>query len=353
MGALEELSSRYLGLIRASMESVLPRASDEAYLRSVTGLAEHRFDAEAITKSVNVPAWDLLDRGGKRWRPILTMLTYEALGGRAEEIADLAAVTELVHNGTLAVDDVEDQSELRRGKPCVHVIYGVDVAINMGNTLYFLPMAAALRRGSVPRSRVERVLRAFVEEMTNLSLGQAIDIAWHRSLSSNYDELTYLTMCSLKTGSLVRMGIRFACALADAEPRTEAALLKFGDSVAVAFQIQDDVLNLVGEEREYGKEIGGDIKEGKRTLMVVHALRALPPERSRRLREILNSRTSDPALIREAIDLIVSAGSVEYARSFSRKLVEGAWTGLDGVLPGSAPKTALRELAEFLITRSR
>ncbi|MCS7117262.1 MAG: polyprenyl synthetase family protein [Thaumarchaeota archaeon] len=353
MRTLERLSGKYLEMIASSMESILPRTADETFLSRVSGLSGMRFDAEAITKSVNVPAWDLLDRGGKRWRPILAMLTYEALGGRVEEIVDLAVVTELIHNGTLAVDDVEDQSELRRGKPCVHVVYGVDVAINMGNTLYFLPIVAALRRGSVPRSVVEKVLSVFAEEMTNLSLGQAIDIAWHRSLSSSYDEDAYLTMCSLKTGSLVRMGMRFACALANADPVTERALIRFGDSIAVAFQIQDDILNLIGDEQEYGKEIGGDIREGKRTLMVIHAIRTLPRERSKRLAEIINSGPSDPNLIREAIDMMVSAGSIEYARAFSRRIVTDAWTELDGKLSDSEPKRALRELSEFLITRSR
>ncbi|MCS7094666.1 MAG: polyprenyl synthetase family protein [Thaumarchaeota archaeon] len=353
MEALESLSSRYMKLITYSMESILPRTIDDAYLKRVSGLSGMRFDTEAITKSVSVPAWDLLDRGGKRWRPVLTMLTYEALGGEAEEIADLAVVTELIHNGTLAVDDVEDQSELRRGKPCVHVVYGQDVAINMGNTLYFLPIIAVLRKGSIPRSVVEKVLTIFVEEMTNLSLGQAIDIAWHRSLSSNYDEHAYLTMCSLKTGSLVRMGMRFACSLANTDAATERALTRFGDSIAVAFQIQDDVLNLVGVEHEYGKEIGGDIKEGKRTLMVVHAIRTLPQDKSKRLEQILSSRPSDPFLIREAIDIMKEAGSIDYARTFSRRIVMEAWAELDGKLPDSTPKEALRELSEFLITRSR
>jgi len=351
LGALDELMPRYIELVEESMRRLLPMRMTEEYLRELTGLKG--FDVEALNASLSVPAWDLLGRGGKRWRPVMTMMVYEALGGRAEEVADLAAVTELVHNGTLAVDDVEDRSELRRGRPCVHILYGEDVAINMGNALYYLPLLAAIRRGSVPERLVGRILTVYLEEMTNLSLGQSLDIAWHRSLSEQVDEERYMTMCKLKTGSLVRMGIRFACALREVDSEVERRLVGFGDAISVAFQIQDDVLNLVGSEEEYGKEIGGDIKEGKRTLMVVHALRALPEEKSSRLLEILRMQTSDRELIREAIRLIVEAGSVEYSKRVARELVERAWAEVEGVLPESRQKEGLRELARFLVERSR
>ncbi|MEM2233650.1 MAG: polyprenyl synthetase family protein [Nitrososphaerota archaeon] len=351
MGALDELMPRYIELVEESMRRLLPVRVTEDYLWELTGMKG--FDVEALNASLSTPAWDLLSRGGKRWRPVMTMMVYEALGGSAEEVADLAAVTELVHNGTLAVDDVEDRSELRRGKPCVHILYGEDVAINMGNALYYLPLLAAIRRGSVPERLIGRVLTVYLEEMTNLSLGQSLDIAWHRSLSEQVDEERYMTMCKLKTGSLVRMGIRFACALREVDSEVERRLVGFGDAISVAFQIQDDVLNLVGSEEEYGKEIGGDIKEGKRTLMVVHALRTLPGEKSRRLLEILRMQTSDRELIREAIRLIAEAGSIEYSKRVARELVERAWAEVDGVLPESRQKEGLRELARFLVERSR
>jgi len=351
LGALDELMPRYIELVEESMRRLLPVRVTEDYLWELTGMKG--FDVEALNASLSTPAWDLLSRGGKRWRPVMTMMVYEALGGSAEEVADLAAVTELVHNGTLAVDDVEDRSELRRGKPCVHILYGEDVAINMGNALYYLPLLAAIRRGSVPERLIGRVLTVYLEEMTNLSLGQSLDIAWHRSLSEQVDEERYMTMCKLKTGSLVRMGIRFACALREVDSEVERRLVGFGDAISVAFQIQDDVLNLVGSEEEYGKEIGGDIKEGKRTLMVVHALRTLPGEKSRRLLEILRMQTSDRELIREAIRLIAEAGSIEYSKRVARELVERAWAEVDGVLPESRQKEGLRELARFLVERSR
>jgi geranylgeranyl pyrophosphate synthase len=351
LGALSELMPRYIEIVEESMRRLLPMRMDEGYLRELTGL--DGFDVEALNAALSVPAWDLLGRGGKRWRPVMTMMVYEALGGRAEEIADLAAVTELIHNGTLAVDDVEDRSELRRGRPCVHILYGEDIAINMGNTLYYLPLLAAIRRGSVPERLTGRILTVYLEEMTNLSLGQSLDIAWHRSLSEDVDEERYMTMCKLKTGSLVRMGVRFACALRGVDESVEERLVRFGDAVSVAFQIQDDVLNLVGTEAEYGKEIGGDIKEGKRTLMVVHALRNLPEAKARRLLEILRMQTSDQDLIREAISLIVEAGSIEYSKAVARRLVEEAWAGIEGLLPESRQKEGLRELAAFLVERSK
>jgi geranylgeranyl pyrophosphate synthase len=121
--------------------------------------------------------------------------------------------------------------------------------------------------------------------------------------------------------------------------------------IAVAFQIQDDILNLVGDEAKYGKEIGGDITEGKRTLMVIHALRNLPADEAERLRRILDMRTGDKRLIMEAIDLMKKAGSIDYARKVSEELAMEALEALRRGLPKSESRRKLEVLAEFLIRR--
>lgn len=349
--SLDEALGRYVLLVEEALARLLPKGADEEYLRWLTGIGEHSFDSWSIEETVLKPTWDLLERGGKRWRPVMMLLTYESLGRDPAEIADLSIIPELVHNGTLVVDDLEDKSDYRRGKPCIHRIYGEDVAINLGNVLYYLPLAIILRRMNLSQECERGVCRIYVEEMTNLSLGQALDIAWHRSMREDVKEEEYLLMCSLKTGSLARMAVRIACLMAGADSVAESKLTRFADAVAVAFQIQDDILNIVGEEEKYGKEIGGDIKEGKRTLMTIHALATLPRNEAERLKEILRMHTSAPSLISEAIQLLRKAGSVEYAKRRAREMVSSAWEGVRGVLrPGRAAET-LRLLAEFLIRR--
>jgi geranylgeranyl diphosphate synthase type I len=124
-------------------------------------------------------------------------------------VAFAAAVPEIIHNATLIVDDVEDSSQLRRGKPCIHHIYGVDVAVNAGNALYYLPVYLLMQ--SVSGKTKQLLLEKYVEMMVKLSLGQTMDIVWHRGLVSEVSEEDYLQMASYKTGALSRFAVEIAC----------------------------------------------------------------------------------------------------------------------------------------------
>ncbi|MCL7394304.1 MAG: polyprenyl synthetase family protein [Thaumarchaeota archaeon] len=342
--------AEYARLVNEALEKYIPRRIDEAWLNRVLGAPEYAYEVESLNKGVFEPFWDLADRGGKRWRPALMLMIYEALGGDPREIAPLAVIPEAIHNGTLAVDDVEDGSEFRRGRPCIHRIYGEDIAINMGNTMYYLPLLV-LNEVAIPDEKKLKILEEYVRMMIRLSLGQAMDIAWHRGIVKEVNESQYLQMTLFKTGALAGFAAKMAAIIADAPEERARMIQRFAELIAVAFQIQDDILNLVGDEAKYGKEIGGDITEGKRTLMVIHALRNLPADEAERLRWILDMRTGDKRLIMEAIDLMKKAGSIDYARKVSEELAMEALEALRRGLPKSESRRKLEVLAEFLIRR--
>ena len=345
-----EILSSYAKIVDRELERFIPRRVDERGIEEFLGKPMYRYEAKSICEGILKPFWDLLDRGGKRWRPALMLMAYEALGGEIEDIAPLTVIPEAIHNGTLAVDDVEDRSEFRRGKPCIHRIYGEDIAINMGNTMYYLPILILEKLG-IDRDKRLRILEEYVKTMVKLSFGQGMDIAWHRGLVEEVDEEQYLEMTLLKTGALAGFSVEIAAIMAGASREVEENLKKFAELVAVAFQIQDDVLNVIGDEAKYGKEIGGDIKEGKRTLMVIHALKKLPETDAKRLDEILNMQTEDRSLIKEAIDLLKKSGSIEYAKEVSRRLAEEAMESLKKAIPDPVKRRKLELLAKFLITR--
>ena len=342
--------AEYAELVNEALEKYIPRRVDEKWLSRVLGAPEYAYEVESLNKGIFEPFWDLADRGGKRWRPALMLMIYEALGGDPRDIAPLAVIPEAIHNGTLAVDDVEDGSEFRRGKPCIHRIYGEDIAINMGNTMYYLPLLV-LDEVAITDEKKLRILEEYVRTMVKLSLGQAMDIAWHRGLVREVDDSQYLQMTLFKTGALAGFAARIAAIMADAPEERARMIQRFAELIAVAFQIQDDILNLAGDEAKYGKEIGGDITEGKRTLIVIHALRNLPANEAERLRQILDMRTSDKRLIMDAIELMRKAGSIDYARRVSEKLAIEALEILRRSLPESESRRKLEVLAEFLIRR--
>ncbi|MDZ4256898.1 MAG: polyprenyl synthetase family protein, partial [archaeon] len=176
-------------------------------------------------------------------------------------------------------------------------------------------------------------------------------IIWHKGQKYSISENEYLQMCAYKTGTLARMAARIGAALGNGTEEQQHALGKFSETIGVAFQIQDDILSLVGEEFAKGKGVGEDIHEGKRTLMVLHTLKNGSEDDKKRLLEILNAHPEDEKTIREAISIIQKYGSIEYAREKAKSLMEQSWRDVEAVLPESNAKKHLRAFAAFLINR--
>ncbi|MBX5320928.1 MAG: polyprenyl synthetase family protein [Candidatus Bathyarchaeota archaeon] len=352
---IERLLEEKAPLIDKAIEKYIPRIFSKKALIFKVNPPKYAYNIEAINKAVAEPIWEFLDRGGKRWRPTLFLLICEALGKNPEEYVDYAIIPEVVHNGTLMIDDIEDASELRRGKPCTYKIYGLDVAVNAGNTMYYLPLLPLMEnRQKIGTEKLAKVYEIYVQEMISLSLGQAMDIAWHKGLANadQIGEKEYLQMCAYKTGTLARMAAKIAAVLADADDELVEKLGHFAESIGVAFQIQDDVLDLTGEE--FAEKKGGrgqDITEGKRTLMVIHTLKVSKAQDKRRLIEILKMHTSDQKLRDEAIAIMQKYGSIDYAKNFARKILEESWKNVEKLLPESEAKEKLNVFARFLIER--
>jgi len=342
-------------LIDKVIEKYIPRQYDKNSLAYTLGKPRYEYHAEALNKAIAEPLWEFLDSGGKRWRPSLFVLICEALGKDSQKHVDYAIIPELVHNGLLIIDDIEDNSELRRGKPCSHRVYGLDVAINVGNEMFFLPLLPLIKnRGKLPSNKVARIYEIYTQEMINVGFGQAMDIAWHRGLANadRVSESQYLQMCTYKTGTLARMAAKMAAALADANEGLVEKLGRFAEAIGVAFQIQDDILDLTGEEfAEKKGGLGRDITEGKRSLIVIHALEKAKPKDRKRLIEILNKHTTEQKLRDEAIDIMRKYGAIEYAKRFAQKIVKESWTEVDKLLPRSDAKEKLRAFANYLIER--
>lgn len=352
---IESILKEKAPIIERAVEKYIPRVFSENAIIFKLNPPRFSYNLEALNKAVAEPVWEFLGRGGKKWRPTLFLLVCEALGKKAEDYVDFAIIPEVVHNGTLMVDDVEDSSEYRRGRPCTYRIYGLDIAVNAGNAMYYLPLLPLIeKREELSVRTVNKIYEIYAEEMINLSLGQATDIAWHRGIANadNISEEDYLQMCAYKTGTLARMSARIAGVLAGAKEKLVADLGSYAESVGVAFQIQDDVLDLTSNE--FAEKKGGrgqDITEGKRSLPVIHTLKVAKPQDRKRLITILNMHTSAQSLKDEAINIIQNYHSIDYSRQTARKLVRESWSKVEKLLPVSSGKQKLKAFADFLIER--
>ncbi|MBI2141088.1 polyprenyl synthetase family protein [Candidatus Woesearchaeota archaeon] len=344
-------SYKYREDIEKALKSFLPDKLTADWAEKAIGKAKWRQDTEALTKTISEPVWDFLARGGKRWRPVLMLICCEIVGGKPSTILPFTVIPELIHNGTLIVDDIEDNSDLRRGKPVLHKIFGVDIAVNAGNAIYFLPYIA-IQNSDLPETTKQRAYEVISTQLLKCHFGQAIDIWWHSGKSERIpSEEEYLQMCANKSGSLACMAAKLGALLGSGSEKQMEALGKFGETVGVVFQIQDDILN-ISEHESIGKKLGDDIKEGKRTLLVIHALNAAGEAQKTRLFEILNMHTKDDKLLKEAIAIIKSHNSIEYAKKTATRLVQEAWEGAEAALPDSEAKNQLKELSQLLLSRS-
>ena len=342
------------GLIDKTIKKYLPSRFDDKHVKWLLGKPSYDYTIKPLDKSLAEPIWDFLDRGGKRWRPALFLLFTEALGGDVEKVKDFTATLELLHEGSIMIDDLEDNSELRRGKPCTHKIFGVDVAINAGNFMYFLAFFPFIKNKE--SFKPETLLKAWevtLEEITRIHYGQGTDISWHKGLAdaNTVSEREYLQMCAYKTGVLARLAARLAVILNEGSEELEEKLGKFSESMGIAFQIQDDILSASGEEFQKKKGYGDDVTEGKRTLLVIRTLQKASGKDRKRLIEILGMHTRDRKLISEVLALIKKYGSVEYAKEFARKMVKDAWKDVEHMLPENDAKRKLKEFADFSVER--
>ncbi|MBI1974140.1 polyprenyl synthetase family protein [Candidatus Micrarchaeota archaeon] len=350
--SIEKILEEKRPLIDKIIEKYIPRRFSQDAFEFSCGKPRYKNLGSIYTYVFSKPVWELLDRGGKRWRPVLFLLLAEALGADTKKAQDFVMIPEIVHDGSLIIDDLEDSSLVRRGKPCLHHLFGIDVAVNAGNAMYYMPALVLLKNtAGLDEPRKIKAYEVFMQEMINIHFGQGADIFWHHGWQDEITEEEYLQMCAFKTGTLARMSAKLAAIIAGADDKTIEACGLFAESIGVAFQIQDDILNLVGDPGKFTKDIGEDITEGKRSMMVIHCLKNAPQHDASRLRYILSLKTHDRELIDEAVQILQRSKSVDYAKKRAREILLQAWTVAEPHLKEGAAKEKVRAFAEFLVER--
>jgi geranylgeranyl diphosphate synthase type II len=298
-------------------------------------------------------------RGGKGLRPTLCIATCGAFGGHSEDAVRIATAVEMFHNAFLIHDDVEDESLKRRGRGCLHTEHGVPLAVNVGDGLNLLAVETVL--SNIDRLGLARTLALITEiiRMCRESLeGQAIELGWIRRRHVPVRDADYIRMVTKKTGwytcrSPCRLG---AIAAGHTRPRELDLLGNVFKQVGIAFQIQDDVLNLVGEEDLYGKEPLGDLLEGKRTLMLIHLMRTVPRREREELLDWLGHPRRKRTLTesRDVLNRLERNGSIEYARAVAaRHAAHGAKLFQETLafIPQSEDKAILHQVIHYVNTR--
>jgi geranylgeranyl diphosphate synthase type II len=298
-------------------------------------------------------------RAGKSLRPTLCIESCGALGGNPKDAYRVAAALEIFQQWILMHDDVEDDSDERRGKPAIHKMYGVPLAVNAGDALHIRMWEFLFEeKNSHKPAKVFEILDEFAAMATRCTQGQTMDVGWVSRNEWNLDYSDYLRMCELKTaGYTFVTPVRLGAIIANADKSIFPIIDRLGFKIGVVFQIQDDILNLVGEEEKYGKEIAGDLWEGKRTLMLIHLLKNASVSDKKEFLEIMSKSRHQKTEkeIEKVLAMIKKYKSIEYAKGVAADLSNESKkifnNELAPLMKESSHKQFFVDIADFIINR--
>lgn len=291
--------------------------------------------------------------GGKRHRPLIALAACQAVDGDVDKALSAAAAIEHFHSAALVHDDIADEGELRRGEPCLHLSLGMGLAINVGDLgLSSMVEETVLNDESLDDATKVRILGELAR-MTRATIeGQALDIGWARDCRYDITTEDYLTMATRKTAQYsAAVPLVVGAIIGGASEEQIEALRSFGLAAGLAFQIQDDLLNLLGEHGAKKKDFRSDITEGKRTLVVVHALQNT--DKRERLVEILSGKEKDAAVLQEAVDIMTESGSIDFALEYAEGIIASAKEDLVKAIAPSYSRDLLISMADWSVSRLR
>ncbi len=339
-------------------------------------LAESRDRAGLRPAHLASTAYAYLERSGKRLRPAVLLWSCGAVGGNPESALPAAAGVELFHTWTLVHDDLIDNDDSRRGGPSVHALgrrlakdelgykgqaavdYGRDIAVLTGDCQHgwTVSLFCELAERGVDCSVVLRVIRMLESETVNTLLeGELLDVQYAGMSIDKVSGDDIVRMLWMKTGALYRFaaaaGAMIGLGTSDASHPLVDALARFASECGTAFQLQDDILGLMGDQRKLGKPVGADIKEGKKTLLVFYALENCSSADRHLLLGTLGDKSASESDITRAKDIIVSTGAVDHVRSRSHHHLSRAMESLDTV-PHSKYRDLLAAWAAYMIERT-
>jgi geranylgeranyl diphosphate synthase type II len=325
-----------------------------------------RYIFEFLPSDHDIPEIDLLyrmmrdypSRAGKGLRPGLILLFNRAYGGEDDKAINTAAALELFQNWIVIHDDIEDQSDLRRGLPALHIKHGVALALNAGDALAGKMWEMLLKNNEILGSeKTITILDEFLKMYAHTTAGQHVELGWVSARRWDITEDDYFNMCRRKTAWYTVITPSWVGAyIAGADKSIRDIIVQFGMDLGVAFQIQDDILNLAGDFGKYGKEIAGDLREGKRTLVIIDLLRKCSADEKAFVLGALNKPREDKQQdeIDELLSLINRHECLKYAAGISQELARKARKtfadSIDGAIKPEYRKVLL-ELIDFMVKR--
>lgn len=294
--------------------------------------------------SLYAPGEYFLSWGGKRIRPVMCLMGNEMFDTINPDTYHVATAIELFHNFTLIHDDIMDEAPLRRGMETVHRKYGSNTALLAGDVMM---IRAYEYLNKIDNQYLSRILELFNRTAREVCEGQQLDIDFEKMTDVSLD--AYIEMISLKTSVLLAASLEMGAILGGASQGNCGHLYEFGKNLGIAFQIQDDYLDAFGDPEKFGKEPGGDIRQNKKTFLLLHAMEVADAEQQAKLTRLMTENSDDK--VAQVLLIFEACGVDSWANALKEKYLQTALQHLEDIAVVSARKKPLLELAEFLVQR--
>jgi geranylgeranyl diphosphate synthase type II len=340
-----------IGILNSAILRSAPANLLSAYtMNSIEQLSQaftNRFGIEhfpASPASLYDPNRYFLSMGGKRIRPLLVLMGNELFDEIKDDAWPVATAVELFHNFSLIHDDIMDAAPLRRGKPTVHQQYGVNTAILAGDVML---VKCYEYLNQVDKSVGRQVIRLFNKTAAEVCEGQQLDMDFEQRSDVALDD--YIEMIRLKTSVLIAAALKMGAIIGGAGLGNQDHLYHFGINLGIAFQVQDDYLDAFGDPEKFGKEVGGDIRQNKKTFLAIHTQEVASVAQQKQLAELAAENPADK--VEQVLRIMKACGADEWARNLKDDYFQKALKHLEDVAVLSSRKKQLTDLANFLIGR--
>ena len=296
--------------------------------------------------SLYEPGDYFLSIGGKRIRPVLCLLGNELFSEIHEDAYQLSNAVELFHNFSLVHDDIMDEASLRRGKATVHTKYDHNTALLVGDVML---VRAYEYLQKIQSAHLSKILQLFNTTAKEVCEGQQLDMDYAKMEKVNMDQ--YIHMITLKTSVLLAASLEMGAIIGGASTSNCKHLYEFGKNIGIAFQVQDDYLDAFGDAALFGKEPGGDIKQNKKTFLLIHALEVANKDQKLALEALLKYNENDK--VEKVLEIFRACGVDTWAESSKAKYLKAAFEHLEAIAVTSERKKPLIELANYLMNRNQ
>lgn len=294
--------------------------------------------------SLYEPCDYFLGIGGKRIRPVLCLMGNELFDDIHTDAFAVATAIELFHNFTLVHDDIMDNASLRRGMQTVHVKYNSSTALLAGDVMM---IRAYEYLNTIQPNHLHRIIKLFSTTAKEVCEGQQMDMDFEKEAVVSLED--YIQMIGLKTSVLLAASLQMGAILGGASEGNLNHIYAFGKNLGIAFQIQDDYLDAFGDPQKFGKEVGGDIKQNKKTFLLLHALETANDQQKKELQELMEQNPIDK--IEKVLSIYKTCGVDEWALTLKKNYLHTALQHLDDIAVVSSRKKPLQELAAYLVQR--